>query len=102
MDSCQGGSHQLVNQLRTTSNGSSIEQVLVDPEASAHVGVGHQVGDGSTADVGVLVNNSVVVLDDGSAMQCIDKQSVSSGRGTSDELGEHDEEAKSGGSVSLS
>ena len=99
VDSCQGGSHQLVSQLRTADNGASIEQVLIDPEASAHVSVGHQVGDGSTADVGVLVNNSVVELDDGSATQCIDEQSVSSSGRTSDEFGEHVEEAKSGVSV---
>jgi len=104
VDSCRGGSAsdggtEQVGTLPVEANSVAVEQVLVDPEAGAHVVIHHQVDDGTTRHIGVVVSDTVVELDHHLTGDKVSMKPVGSSRRTSDELGEHDEEAKSGVSV---
>ena len=102
MDSCQGGS--AAGDLRTSGtvvhhSTIAVDQVLVDPEAERHVVIHHEIHDGTARHIGVVVSDTVGVLNHRLASDEVNVQPISSSGRTSDELGEHDEEAKSGGSV---
>lgn len=107
VDSCQGGSSsdgstEQVSTLPVEANTVAVEQVLVDPESSAHVVVHHQVDDGTTRHVGVIVSDTVVELDHHLTGDEVSMEPVGSSGRASNEFGEHVERSEEWRSVSLS
>ena len=82
-------SHQAEPQVRATADRAvRVDQVLVNPETSAHVVIHHQVDDGTTRHVGVFVDDTVVELNNSTAVDWINENSWRTAGRTGDEFGE--------------
>ena len=87
--SAGGGTTEQVCTLPVEANTVTVEQILVDPETSAHVVIHHQVDDGTTRHIGVVVSDTVVELDHHLTGDKVSMKPVGSSGRTSDEFGEH-------------
>jgi len=85
------GRHEArVNDLSTLG----VNQVLVNPEAKAHVRVEHEIDDGTTRDVGVLVSVAIGEFAEHNTVERINEQLLNSSRGANWKSDEHVMKAK--------
>ena len=71
-----------------------VNQVLVNPEAKAHVRVEHEVDDGTTRDVGVLISKAIGEFAEHNTVDRINEQLLNSSRSANWKSDEHVMKAK--------